>query len=237
MASSFPKKSAIAAAAGAIALTAGGQAMAGSYVSVGYGHGYYGGYHHYAGYHGGYGRHYRHHRRHRHGHGAGKGAAIALGVIGGAIILNELAEDRARQRYYEDRYYDRYDRYDRYSRRAEPFDRGHAGEERLPEESYGGAGEDASLDERLDGKFDGGPEPIRISSHAAYETCISHARAALADRDFMLAAPASPDTADDVGRGWKMTANVTAQSRSGESWTRAMYCEADESRVYLLELI
>ncbi|MHA7872925.1 MAG: hypothetical protein ACX939_11300, partial [Hyphococcus sp.] len=117
--------------------------------------------------------------------------------------------------------------------RAEPLDTGFAGEEALPPESYGGAGQDAPIEDRLDG----GPEPIRISFRDAYDTCVDHARGALADRDFTLAAPNRPDTADDLGGAWKMTANVTAASQTGERWTRAMYCEADETRVYLLELI
>ncbi|MEM9618664.1 MAG: hypothetical protein AAF936_11945 [Pseudomonadota bacterium] len=245
MALSFIRKCAMAGAAAATVLGAGAPAAAGGgFVSYGYyGPAYYGGVH-YAGYRNfGYGRPYRrfHHRRHyrRHHRGGGNGAAIALGVIGGAIILNELAEDRARRRVYEDRYYRRYDNrrpgdyYDPYESRAEPLDNGYAGEETLPAESYGGAGEDADLDRRLDG----GPEPIRLSYGNAYDTCVVHARQALADRDFVLAAPDRPDTADDIGGAWKMTANVTAQNRQGEQWTRAMYCEADERRVYLLELI
>ncbi len=223
----------------AMGLVISGPAAAGSQFSYGYyGPAYYGGYH-YAGYrHVGYRRGYRHGRRH-HRRGGGNGAAIALGVIGGAIILNELAEDRARRQYYEDRRYDSYaDRprrpyYERNALRSQPLDTGYAGSESLPPESYGGAGEDADIDRRLDG----GPEPIRLSAGAAYSTCISHVREMLAQRDFMLAAPAQPDTAENVAGAWKMTANVTAQDRRGDEWNRAMYCEADEGRVYLLELI
>ncbi|CAK9039398.1 Uncharacterized protein SCF082_LOCUS24157 [Durusdinium trenchii] len=196
------------------------------YYGRGYGRGYYGG---------GYRRGFHHGRRYRRG-GGGRAAAIALGVVGGAIILNELAEDRARRRYYDGRYYDRRPGgyYDPAEARAQPLDTGNAGSETLPAESYGGAGEEADIDERLDG----GPEPIRLSfSGAAYSTCVDHARQALADRNFILAAPARPDTADDIGGAWKMTANVSAQNQQGEQWTRAMYCEADDSRVYLLELI
>lgn len=252
MIGSFIGKCALAGAVAAITLGAGTPATAGGWVSYGYyGPAYYGGYH-YAGYrhygHRGYyrGHGYRrghHYRRHRHGHG-GNGAAIALGVIGGAIILNELAEDRARDRYYRDRYYDGYydgrragardDYYDdRYRLRSQPLDDGYAGEEELPPENYGGAGVDADLEDRLDG----GPEPIRLSYREAYDSCVGHAREALADRDFVLAAPSRPETADDIGGAWKMTANVTARNRQGEQWTRAMYCEADEARVYMLELI
>jgi hypothetical protein len=225
-----------------MALGAGATAMASGYVSAGHyspGHsyGYYA-----AGYHGGdyynygYGHGYGYGYGNGYGHGGGgAAAAVVLGAIGGAIILNEVSESRANRRAYDDRYYDRYDRY---SSRARPLNTGYAGRERLPRESYGGAGEAGTLkDESLDASLDGGPAPIRISSGAAYATCVSQARAALADRNFTLAVPDRPDTADDIGGAWKMTANVTTQSPQGESWTRAMYCEADASRVYLLELL
>ncbi len=226
------------AAAAATAIGIAAPAAAGNYGHGGYSGHYYGG--HYR--HGGY-RHHGYHRRH-HG-GGGKAAAIALGVIGGAIILNEISESNAQRRAYESRYYDRYDRY---STRAAPaydrdaFKRGY-------EEGYSegrGAGiesgaptdlENGDADYGLDGRLDGGPEPIRFSAAEAYQTCMTHARAALNARGFMLAAPPTPETAEDTGGAWKMTANVSAQNRTGESWSRAMYCEADESRVYLLELI
>lgn len=221
-------------------------AAGGYYGHVGYSNHYYGGHYRHYGY-----RHHGYYRRHHRG-GGGKAAAIALGVIGGAIILNEVAENRARERAYEARYYDRYDRYDRYARRAQPaydreaFKRGY-------EEGYA-EGRGASIEDRaptdlgntylrngdvndLDARLDGGPEPIRFSAAGAYQACMTHARAALGERGFMLAAPPSPETAEDTGGAWKMTATVSAQSQSGESWSRAMYCEADESRVYLLELI
>ena len=238
------RKIVLAAAASATALGMALPASAGGY----YGHGgYYGPY--YGGYYGHHG--YRHHGYHgrRHG-GGGKAAAIALGVIGGAIILNEVAESRARERAYEARYYDRYDRY---STRAVPaydreaFKRGY---EEGYAEGRGAAYEDdgAPIDlgngdlrngdvNDLDARLDGGPEPIRFSAAGAYQACMIHARAALGERGFMLAAPPSPETAEDTGGAWKMTATVSAQSQTGESWSRAMYCEADESRVYLLELI
>ncbi len=235
------RKLLLGATASALALGVSVPAAAGGY----YGHGGY--YNHY------YGGHYRHHgyghrgyhRRHHRG-GGGKAAAIALGVIGGAIILNEVAENRARERAYEARYYDRYDRYERratptYDREA--FKRGY-------EEGYSegrgaalekGAPKDLRngdvLDDDLDARLDGGPEPIRFSAAEAYQTCMSHARSALQNRGFLLAAPPAPATAEDTGGAWKMTATVSAQNTAGESWSRAMYCEADESRVYLLELI
>ena len=221
-------------------------AAAGGY----YGHGYHG--NHYGG-HYGYGyRHHGYHRRHR--GGGGKAAAIALGVIGGAIILNEIAENKADRRAYESRYYDRYDRY---SRRATPvynrgtydrdaFKRGYeegysegrgaAIERGAPTDLRNGDLRQGDVDD-LDTRLDGGPEPIRFSAASAYQACMIHARAALNERGFLLAAPPAPETAEDTGGAWKMTANVSAQNSAGESWSRAMYCEADESRVYLLELI
>jgi len=228
----YARKFSLAMAAAAIALGAGATAFAGGY----YGN-YYGGYYsagYSGGHHGGHGYRGGHHRR---GHGGGgKAAAIALGVIGGAIILNEISEDRARQRAYDDRY-DR--RYRRYSRRSEPI---YIDRDYLPQRDYDGAPQDGNpgdddLDARLEGRDDGGPAPIRLSYRRAYQACMSHARAALSNRGFILAGPARPETVEEAGRAWKMTANVTAQNQRGETWTRAMYCEADDDRVYLLELI
>ena len=233
-------------------------AAAGKYGHGYYGHGYHGGYYgrgYYGrGYRHGYRRGYHHHRRKG---GGGKAAAIALGVIGGAIILNELAESKAERRAYEDRYYDR--RYDRYSTRAAPsydrgaFERGYregleAGRATAAPRDLRDGDFDDDLEDRLDGaggegfqdnvfRNDGGPEPIRFSAAEAYQACMTHARAALSERGYILAGPHVPDTAEDVGGAWKMTANVSAQNRTGDSWNRAMYCEADASRVYLLELI
>ncbi len=221
---------------------AGGGYYGGYYAGYGYGAGYYSShaYHHRARGHRG-----THRGRHGHGHNAGTGAAIALGIIGGAILINELAEDRARERAYEDRY-DR--RYDPYSRRSQPI---YSDPIVFPEDDYtdepfeGDASSDAdsgNIDGRLAGgnqgrANDGGPAPIRYSYDQAYRACMTHARAALSDRGFILAVPARPETAQEIGRAWKMTANVSAQNERGESWSRAMYCEADDTRVYLLELI
>lgn len=224
MALKTPHTIALAAAAAFLALGAGASAKAGGghyYGHVGYYHGYYG-----KPYYGGH-RHYHghYHRRHHRG-GGGKAAAIALGVIGGAILINEVAESRARERYYRDRYHR-----ERYAARATatPY---------YPARTYDPGPTDGNLsDDTLEGRLDGGPEPIRISIEAAYKACTRHARAALADRGFILAAPSAPETADDMGGAWKMTATVLAEDRRGESWSRAMYCEADDNRVYLLELI
>ena len=201
--------------------------------NAGGGHGhfdYYSG-HYYGGhyYHGGYRRH------HRHGHGGDKGAAIALGVIGGAILINELAEEKARRRAYEDRYERRYDRYARRDY-VDDFPAGRAyGPDDDPAYDEGPA--DDRLDDVLEGRNDGGPEPIRLTYQDAYKACTQHARNALGNRGFTLAAPARPETAEDLGGAWKMTATVRAQNGNGEAWSRAMYCEADDRRVYLLELI
>lgn len=208
------------------------------------------------GYHG-HGHHPRHHG-HYHKGGGGKGAAIALGVIGGAIILNELAESRARDRYYEDRYYR-----DRARERAydDGYYNGRADAHRYDDrydDRYGDRYEDdAYYDDDYDyddddglaggGPVDLGPSydtpdtaydraPRAISAGAAYRVCLDHARRALGERGFVVAAPYQPDTVEDRGGALLMTATVRAQ-RGGDSWARAMSCEASESRVYRLELI
>ncbi|MEZ5891955.1 MAG: hypothetical protein R3C58_02230 [Parvularculaceae bacterium] len=180
------------------------------------------------------GHHRRHHGHysHHHGHG-GKGAAIALGVIGGAIILNELAEDRARDRYYDDRY-----------ARDRAYDDGYSAGRRDSSRYDGRYEDDAYYGDDDDYDLAGGPSEYGYddrgapsgSSAAAYQTCLDHARRALGDRGFVVSAPYRPDTADDLGGSWRMTATVRAQ-RGSESWARAMSCEASSSRVYRLELI
>ena len=201
-----------------------------------------------------------HHRHHGHG-GGGKGAAIALGVIGGAIILNELAEDRAndryRDRYYEDRYYREQARDRAYE---DGYYNGRADARRYEERYDDGAVYDDSYDDGAydDGAYDDsglaggepldlGPAyetpdtaydraPLPISASAAYRVCLDHARRALSERGFVVAAPYRPDTVEDRGGALLMTATVTAQ-RGGDRWSRAMSCEASESRVYRMELI
>ncbi|WP_428407050.1 hypothetical protein [Hyphococcus sp.] len=210
------------------------------------------------GYHGGHHGHHRHHGHHGHG-GGGKGAAIALGVIGGAIILNELAEDRARDRYYENRYYqDRYyesrarerayedgyydgraderrydDRYDNgayYDDRGADYDDYDGSGLAGGEPAYGGP----PAYRTPDTAYDRAPRPI--SAAAAYRVCLDHARGALGERGFVVSAPYRPETVEDRGGALLMTATVTA-SRGADMWSRAMSCEASEGRVYRLELI
>lgn len=247
----------MAAAVAALTLGVGAPAFAGGYVGAGYHGGYYGGGFYAAGYKG-Y-RHRGYHRYHRRHHrGGGNGAAIALGVIGGAIILNELAEDRARDRYYEDRYYrNRYrardyergyrdGRYDerRYSERYDDGAYYDDEPERFEDDAAGYDGE-AYDDSGLAG---GGPvlvtpgnsdydrAPRRVTAAAAYGTCLDHARRALGERGFVISAPYQPETVEDRGGALLMTATVRAR-RGGESWARAMSCEASESRVFRMELI
>lgn len=199
------------------------------------------------------GHHHRHHG-HYHKGGGGKGAAIALGVIGGAIILNELAEDRARDRYYQDRYYrDRY--YDSRARERayeDGYYDGRADERGYDDNAYYGD-DDAYYDDDGSGLAGGEPAyggppayetpdtaydraPRAISAAAAYKTCLNKARSALGERGFVISAPYRPDTVEDRGGALLMTATVRAQ-RGPESWARAMSCEASEGRVYRLELI
>lgn len=240
---SAAKKLSLSAGVAAMVMGLAAPAVAGG----GYGHGYHK-------------RHYKHHYygHHRHRGGGGKGAAIALGVIGGAIILNELAEDRARDRYYEDRYY-RDRAYDARARNR-AYDQGYydgRSDERSAGayDAYEGSGEAYYEDDYDDGSglaggapVDAGPvyetpgtgaydrAPRRVSASAAYQTCLDHARRALGERGFVVTAPYRPETVEDRGGALMMTATVTAQ-RGPESWARAMSCEASEGRVYRMELI
>ena len=206
--------------------------------------------------HRGHGASHGHGHGHGHGHnrhrgGGGKGAAIALGVIGGVILLNELSEQRARDRYYDDRYYADRSRAPAYGGSAyyedqEPY----YGDDNYYEDS---AYDDQYDDDQYDDQYNGdayddelegapvaprntGPAPIRVSSAAAYQTCLDHARRALGERGFVVSAPYRPDTIEDRGGALLMTATVTAQ-RGSERWARAMSCEASNARVFRLELI
>jgi len=223
----------------------------GSYFSAGYGSGYYGGggFHSssFKGHRGFRGhRSFRGHRGYHRGHGrrhggGGKGAVIALGVIGGAILLSEAARADERRGYARERYYDRRDRYDRRRYRSRNSNRTILRERDNEGVTGDEGGRSDDLDSALEGgrvdRNDGGPAPISISYRGAYATCMTHARKALGDRGFILAAPDRPETAEDAGGAWRITATVSAQNQKGESWNRAMYCEATEDRVFLLELI
>ncbi len=245
---SLVKKLSLSAAAAAMAMGMTAPAFAGG----GYGHGYHKRHH---------GHHYSYRHRHHRG-GGGKAAAIALGVVGGAIILNELSESRARDRYYQDRYYrDRY-----YDGQASAYNRGYAdgrydGASRYePYEDDAYYGGEPYADEPYDDQahddsglaggepVDRGPvystpgaggydrAPRVISASAAYQTCLDHARRALGERGFVVTAPYRPETVEDRGGALMMTATVTAQ-RGADQWARAMSCEASEGRVYRMELI
>ena len=224
----IPRKLMLSLAASAMVLGLAAPALAGGdfHGSITYSTGY-GGYYP-AGH--GYYRPYPYRSYHRPHHHGGDGAAIALGVLGGVILLNELAESNARAR--ADAYYGA--RYNRYSapRYSDPVI--------YPDDDYyGDAPADGALSDDYGlegGANDGGPAPIRLSSADAYNACMVHARAALSERGYIFAAPSEPETAEDAGRFWKMTANVTTSDGRGGEWTRAMYCEAVPGRVLLLEL-
>lgn len=197
---------------------------------------------------GGHGHGHGHGHHHRHG-GGGKGAAIALGVIGGVIILNELAESRARDRAYQDRYYrdrayeDRYydERYRDDAYYGDGYDDDYGDYDDYDDEAYDDSGLDGAEPADRgpaygtpDTSYDRALRPI--SAGAAYRVCLDHARRALGERGFVVAAPYQPDTVEDRDGALLMTATVTAQ-RGPDRWSRAMSCEASESRVYRLELI
>ena len=168
--------------------------------------------------------------------GGGRAAAIALGVVGGAIIINELAEDRARSRSFDGRRSDRFrgDNYD--DGFAEGFERGRESLEQPAERPAEIPSTNGRTDQDVDRALDGGPEPIRVDYGRAYDACLQQAREALGERGFVLSAPYKPATAENRGGSWVLTATVNAQ-RGADAWSRALSCEADSGRVYRLELI
>lgn len=194
-------------------------------------HGHHG--HHYS--HSYYGGHYRHHGYYgyRHHHHGGDAALIALGVVGGLVLLDSALESsRYSGGYYAPSYgYSSYGYSGGYSRYAPPP---------RPSRDYyyrqspppAPAAPESERDSDLQGA------PSSYASDRAFDECASRARDALSDRGLMVASPAGPSSVKEVGDGaWRFKADFTTQDRRGGQLLRTMTCEADESGVRLLELI
>ncbi|MGE0408950.1 MAG: hypothetical protein AB7P23_06775 [Amphiplicatus sp.] len=200
-----------------------------------------GGHHHgwrgHGGYHHAYARHYRGgyyygSRYYRHGHGhlsGGEAALIALGVVGGIVLIDRALErDRYETRY---GYYDPPPPRDYYRRDDRPL-------------SYGD-------DEEIDGGFyddselagaghapSYAPGERRYNYGAAYNDCKAETRDAARDGGLVVALPAKPQRIEpiDGGAAVRFTAGYIVQDRGRET-RRTMICEADGAGVRFLELV
>ena len=193
-------------------------------------------------------RHYRgRYGRYRRG-GGGRGAAIALGVIGGAIILNEVLEEDRRRSAHDNRRYRDYDprRDDYYYRRGEErapaiddetFDDRDFEDGRLEREALTPSPSDPVERDDLDDDLLGGEEDIGFSVQTAFNECSDEARAAARRDGQLIAMPARPTDVEALGGGVvRMTADLTAQDQRGGQFLRRLTCEADARRITFLQL-
>jgi hypothetical protein len=224
------RKTLLTAAAAAVALGSAAPAFAdGGRYNRGH-HGYYGGgYHHKV-----YGRHYapRHyygsrHYRHGRGHLSGAEAAfIALGIVGGVVLIDRALEREQNRYAYEPRYAP--PPRDSYYRRD---DRPYSYDDDLGDDDFYDDGE-------LAGAANYAPDERRYNYGAAYNDCKAETRDAARDSGVTIALPAKPNRIEEIddGAAVRFTASYLAQDSRGE-WRRTMVCEADENGVRFLEIV
>lgn len=241
---------AIAAAFSGAALSTPALAGGGAYYGYGgaYERGYYGGHSYYGGRHyspryyghGRYGRHYRG----RGGLSGGEAALIAVGIIGGAILIDRALDDR------RDRYDDHYDDDRRYRddrRRAGAFDDDYyyQRDQRPYEDDYrSGRGADYPRDDVFaagEPKLLGGDprsgSADRVAVNAAFRECVAETRGAAGAGGMQVAMPGAPTNVETLADGSvRMIAQFRASNARGEQWTRRFVCEADERGVRFLQV-
>lgn len=212
------------------------------------GHGYYGARYYGPRYygHGRYGRHYRG----RGGISGGEAALIALGVVGGAILIDRALDDRRdRDRYYyDDRGYDDR-RYDDRRRRVGAFDDEYYYQrDSRPYEADGdiraARRDDFDRDRTVDA---GGPELLggearsgsvdRVAVNAAFRECVAETRGAAGAGGLTVAMPGAPTEIETLADGSvRMVAQFRASNARGQEWSRRFVCEADERGVRFLQV-
>ena len=179
--------------------------------------------------------------------GGGDAALIALGVIGGAIILNEvIEEDRRRdvesdRRYRDEGRYRRYDpNYDRYyyqrgysQASADDF-RGDEPSSTAQQSERGGLEDELLGGEAIDNNRAG---DVGFSVQAAYAECAHEARDAASRNRQFIVLPGEPTIVEPVGSDMvRMTARLTAQDQRGRQFLSTLTCEADAERITFLQL-
>lgn len=243
---------ALSVAAAATPAMAGGYHGHGRHFDRGYygGHGYYGPRHYGPRYygHGHYGRHYR-----RGGVSGGEAALIALGVVGGAILIDRALDDRRErydERYYDDRRYrDRYD--DRHDDRRgsgafddDPYYQRDSRDYYYDDEIRSARRDDLSAREPF---ATGEPELLgaepasrsvdRVAVNAAFRECVAETRGAAGAGGLTVAMPGAPTDVEQLADGSvRMVAQFRASNARGQEWTRRFVCEADEAGVRFLQV-
>ena len=201
----------------------------------------------------GHGRYGRGYYRGRGGLSGGEAALIAVGVIGGAVLIDRALDDRRGR--YDDRYYDdrRYrDRYSDDRRRAEAFDDDYyyqRDSRPYDDEVRSARGADLPRDDLpRDGRFDAGePELLgagraggdldRVAVNAAFRECVAETRGAAGAGGLTVAMPGAPTDVETLADGSvRMVAQFRASNARGREWTRRFVCEADERGVRFLQV-
>lgn len=146
--------------------------------------------------------------------GSGKAAAIALGIVGGAVILDGIFRAAP------------------YGRSCGNTPRGYAcgyagGYREGYADGHAVAGEYARVTDGFTaGALPGAgqnPEPDNAPVDGIYRSCIRHIRTGLAEKGFIVSVPAVPDTVAFSDAGREITASVMLD-RAGESLLRQMIC-------------
>ena len=232
---------------------------------AGGGHYYGHGRHFDRGFHGGYGyygpryygpRHYGHGRygrgyyRGRGGLSGGEAALIAVGIIGGAILIDRALDDRRDRyddRYYDDRRYRDRDYDDR--RRAGAFDdeyyyqrdsRPYEFEDDVRSARRDDFDQDRAFTVEEPELLGAGP-PLgsvdRIAVNAAFRECVAETRGAAGAGGLTVAMPGAPTDIETLADGSvRMVAQFRASNARGQEWTRRFVCEADERGVRFLQV-
>jgi hypothetical protein len=218
------------------------------------GHGHYGyGYSGHGFYNRGYygGGHYGRGRYHgRGGLSGGEAALIAVGIIGGAILIDRAFDDRRDRyddRYYDDRRYRGRDYDDR--RRAGAFDDDYYYQRdsrayEYDEEIRSARAEDLDRSRVFDA---GEPELLggeprsgsigRVAVNAAFRECVAETRGAAGAGGLTVAMPGAPTDIETLADGSvRMVAQFRASNARGQEWTRRFVCEADERGVRFLQV-
>ncbi len=172
---------------------------------------------------GGYGYGYSHH-----GHG-GDAALIALGVVGGLILIDSAIDGSRR------------DSYNSSYGNSSYGNQGYGSPRPSSEYYYRQSSPAAENSDDIELALEGGDAPYSAdypSEQRAFNACTKRARASLKDRGLMVATPAVPNSARQTGDGvWRFEADFTTQDRDGGQWLRVMTCEANNDGIRLLELI
>jgi hypothetical protein len=214
-----------------------------------FGHGYYGRGYYRPRYYGG-GHYGRGHYRGRGGLSGGEAALIAVGIIGGAILIDRALDDRRDRyddRYYDDRRYRDRDYDDRrragafddeyyYQRDSRPYEYDDEIRSARAEDVERGPAFDAGEPELLGGEPRSGSID-RVAVNAAFRECVAETRGAAGAGGLTVAMPGAPTDIETLADGSvRMVAQFRASNARGEEWTRRFVCEADERGVRFLQV-